>query len=301
MTASTGSTWKRTWVLSLAGLLALSLSMPAVAATINVPSDQTTIQDAVNAASPGDEVTLDDGTYAESVNLDLMGSSVSGGPGDLTIRAVNPGSVTVNGGIGPAFFATGFSGNVSLNGLALNQNSGNPGGVVNVVDLSGVLLIQDCTFTNFGGDRVKVDTNGATQTTVRIQDSTFATTLDNRDAISVELFGTTNTVNLEVVDNTFSGLEDDGISFRADPTATGGGMTASITGDQFSGRTASGEDIELFLGNNTSANLIASATIENNTLTGPGIFTSITGEAIVVDVDGSATTATVDIIGNHDL
>jgi uncharacterized repeat protein (TIGR01451 family) len=290
MKGNSGSTKMRTVVLSLTGILGVIFALPVAAATINVPADHATIQDAVNAAAPADEIVIADDTYAESVDLNSMGT-----PGNLTIRAANSGAVAVNGGFGPAFFATSFSGNVTLNGLVLNQNAGNSGGVVNFIDLDGVLLVQDCSFTSFGGEGVNVDTTGATQTTVQIQDSTFATTLDNHDAISVELFGATNLVDLTAQDNTFSGLQDDGISFRADPTATGGEMRALITRNQFSGRLGSGEDIELFFGNNGTIGLVATATVESNTMTGN---TTYSGEAIVVDIDGAATAATVNIISN---
>src|SRR5215218_1283795 len=92
------------WATVVLLLLALALSIPvsrtAYAATIVVaPSggSYTTIQAAVNNASPGDVIAVKTGTYAENVNLSLMGSAIAGTPGDLTLVAVDgPGTAILN-------------------------------------------------------------------------------------------------------------------------------------------------------------------------------------------------------------
>jgi nitrous oxidase accessory protein NosD len=58
----------------------LLASAPAVAKTVVVPRDFPTIQVAVNAAAPGDTITVGGGTYTEEVvidkDLDLRGAGV---------------------------------------------------------------------------------------------------------------------------------------------------------------------------------------------------------------------------------
>src|SRR5437867_11657103 len=78
----------RSGLLSVTPLLILGL-MPhtARAATINVPASQPTIQAAINAASNGDTVLVEPGTYRENINF--MGKAItvpsSGGPAVTTI------------------------------------------------------------------------------------------------------------------------------------------------------------------------------------------------------------------------
>src|SRR5215210_357374 len=93
------------WTIAVLLLVVLALVVPtsqvANAATIIVaPSggNFTTIQAAVNNASPGDVIAIKTGTYSENVNLSLMGSAIAGTPGDLTLVAVDgPGTAILNG------------------------------------------------------------------------------------------------------------------------------------------------------------------------------------------------------------
>ena len=67
-------------------LLLISLAFPAaLAATINVPGDQPTIQGAVDAAGNGDTIMVDAGTYVESVTVS-EGVSIVGAGQSTVIR-----------------------------------------------------------------------------------------------------------------------------------------------------------------------------------------------------------------------
>ncbi len=71
-------------------LLSVSLAPAAVAAPINVPGDQPTIQAALAVASPGDEVVIAPGTYPIAAQIDVPLSGVvirsaSGDPADVIL------------------------------------------------------------------------------------------------------------------------------------------------------------------------------------------------------------------------
>ncbi|MEM1166067.1 MAG: hypothetical protein AAGI30_07225 [Planctomycetota bacterium] len=65
----------------LIGVLCVALSARAVAAIINVPADQATIQQAIDAAANGDEIVIAQGTYFEHLNL--LGK-------EITLRSTEP-------------------------------------------------------------------------------------------------------------------------------------------------------------------------------------------------------------------
>jgi len=67
----------------------------AQAATVAVPSDQSTIQAAVNTASPGDTVQVDAGTYRETVTVDKP-LTFQGDPGASGTVGVGTDAPTVN-------------------------------------------------------------------------------------------------------------------------------------------------------------------------------------------------------------
>jgi hypothetical protein len=82
--------------------------MPALAATtLTVPGEFPTIQAALNAASPGDTVSVSPGTYSENINFNSQDVTVAstGGASQTTIAA--PGGTAVT--IGPAGSITGFT------------------------------------------------------------------------------------------------------------------------------------------------------------------------------------------------
>jgi serine protease len=90
-----------------AGLISLSGAKAFASTTLTVPGQYPTIQAALNAASPGDTVSVSPGMYAE--NLDFLGKAVSlvstGGASQTTIVA--PGGTAVT--IGPAGSIVGFT------------------------------------------------------------------------------------------------------------------------------------------------------------------------------------------------
>ncbi len=134
----------------------------------------TTLQGAVDNAAPAPAtVGLFPGTYAESVDLDAMGSAAGGGPGDLTLQAldasgmpattgvlIDPGAL---GGPGAGFgLAAGqtvpFAGGIALLGLAVTS----PDTVgVAILDALGDVEIRDLLVENCGTAGAVAFTAGA--------------------------------------------------------------------------------------------------------------------------------------------
>ena len=70
-------------------LLVLCVPRPGAAATIRVPADQPTIQQAIDAAAAGDVVIVAPGTYAETIDFKgkIITVTSEQGPGVTVIDA----------------------------------------------------------------------------------------------------------------------------------------------------------------------------------------------------------------------
>jgi len=84
---------------------------PSLADTILVPEDYSTIQEAIDAASDGDEIVVGPGSYAGSINT--LGKAIqlrSTGGADVTAISADPESavVTIREGEGPDTIIEGF-------------------------------------------------------------------------------------------------------------------------------------------------------------------------------------------------
>ncbi|MCO6454551.1 MAG: autotransporter-associated beta strand repeat-containing protein [Pirellulaceae bacterium] len=274
---------------TLRRLLLESLEDRQLLATINVPFDQPTVQAAVNVANPNDEIVLADGVYTESVNLDTMFME-----GNITIRALNAGMATIDGGAGSAISASTFSGNITIEDLVLDQNLGNVGGVLNFVDVSGTITVDGSTFAaGFGGDGIYVDAGNSITTALVVTGSTFLAQADSDDMVLVEI--TDNPmVTVNVNNSIFTGGMDEVVQINVQNPSGPAGPTlmASITGNMITGAADSGDAIAIDLGDGTSDGTNANITIANNTIT------DAMGDAISVDLEGTGTNAVVSITNN---
>jgi len=124
--------------------------------TVDVGGRYSTIQSAVDAASPGDIVEVRDGRYVESVDLSRMGSARGGATGDLVIRGGTASAAVVASPGGPAFFnSLAFSGDLVLQRLTLtSQTADVETSGLQIQTLSGDVAVTDVVFEQLAGAAV---------------------------------------------------------------------------------------------------------------------------------------------------
>lgn len=150
----------------LAVLLGLFHS-PAQAATLTVcpgSGAYATIQAAVNNAAPGDVISICSGTYAENVNLSLMGAAIGGLPGDLTLQG--SGGVTIAPGAGNAIYITGsFGGNLVLSDLTATSPDASPIELLvdthDSIEVTGSIQVSGVTVIQSVGAGMRLQAQGA--------------------------------------------------------------------------------------------------------------------------------------------
>jgi parallel beta-helix repeat protein len=92
-------------------------------ATINVPTNHSTIQAAINAANPGDTINVSAGTYNENIDINKSINLVGAGADVTTIKASNPNDhvieITANG-VNVSGFTVGGAKDWPNSGIYLN-------------------------------------------------------------------------------------------------------------------------------------------------------------------------------------
>jgi hypothetical protein len=168
---------RRTALKTIGGCVAgaLTVGVSTAQTTISVPGDYATIQAAINAASDGDAIDIDPGTYTEQLTVDTSVTLAGAGSGtDATANSILEGSggngldmqaddITVQG-----FRVTGYSNGIrfgqnvsgtTLRNLVVTDNAPRGIEVRNPAELSD-LTLEDVSLTD-QEDGFRVSTDGA--------------------------------------------------------------------------------------------------------------------------------------------
>ena len=168
----------------------------------------TTIQEAVNNAGPAPaEVFVFPGTYAETVDLGLMGSDIAGSAGDLALTTVNasgapaPGTATISPASGEPIFAFSFPGALTIDGFVATSADD----TAIDVDVDGDLAIANVTANNnAAGDGVVAHSNAGDVTVTNVTANG-----NSSDGLDVEGSGNLTITNSTANDNGGNGFEID--------------------------------------------------------------------------------------------
>jgi VCBS repeat-containing protein len=134
--------------LFISTMLLLTLPFAAPAATRDVGSGHTyaTIQAAVNAAQPGDVISIYPGTYGENVDLSLMGT-----PGNISFSAASgPGTVRWSGSNEKLYHSSAFNFSVAVTNISFESSN---------ADAVSLTNVASCSFSGcwFGGGTNSID------------------------------------------------------------------------------------------------------------------------------------------------
>jgi parallel beta-helix repeat protein len=185
----------------LASLVFLASVPFASAATLKVPQQFATIQEAVDAAQSGDVVQIAKGTYVENVEV-----------GKTNVRIVGkPGAILDGGGVDEAL-VIGFSTFVTVEGLTVQNSGAFPAILIGIsvnVEVSNCKVQGDFTdgILVTGASNVRLVDNqvtGAGEDGIQIESDDVlvsGNTVKSSDSANIRVIGSYNTIEDNVLDS----------------------------------------------------------------------------------------------------
>jgi PKD repeat protein len=180
-------------IFSIAALLCMTtLAAPAMAATITVPDDYSSVKDAIYAASPGDTVFIRNGTYMlpTSVNLETPNLHIMGESAESVIIKIDASSGT------PTFDLNTGANGTHLEGITFS-------GISKVTAVSSYNIIENNVFENPTSNLGGLDLEStATFNTVRDNLVTGAT----GDLAGMTIMGHSHLIENNTIQDSVGGL-----------------------------------------------------------------------------------------------
>jgi parallel beta-helix repeat protein/predicted outer membrane repeat protein len=237
-------------------LIVFQLVQTVNAATIYVPGDYDTIQDAINASSTGDTVLVADGTYSGNILF---------GPGptnktSITLRSVNgPESTTIMGDGTGTVVTFGADINTTLDGFTIRNGSTSENGGGVLISAEASPFITNCIITNnrassFGGG-ITVGSSASPTIDYCIITNNSASA---GGGISVASSASPTITNSTITNN--------------EASLRGGGFILADSAEPFIGNCTISNNLAPFGGGiscgDSSAPIITNSTFQNNSATG---------------------------------
>jgi len=263
-------------LLPVVALVCFLFGHAAAQTTIHVPSDQATIQAAINAANNGDTVLVAPGTYSENLNFSgkLITVTSSGGASVTTIDGGAKAPVVIfNSGEGPNSVLNGFTiQNGRADGTISNQNF--DGGGIYIYSTSPTIMnniVQHNTACSEGGGiAVEFSSSRIDGNTVQNNTQFGCSGGPGGGGIAIGGAGQAQIIGNVIANNTWPSGDGGGISMNAAGTPTI--KNNIITGNTATGVSPAAQGGGISMSNDSDALIIQNLIYNNSAGQGGGVY-----------------------------